>query len=98
VLAVKTRSAHWNVHAAGFYDRHTLFDVQYKQLNDISAEIAERARMLGGLPIGSFEEFLKNTRLNEQPGDVPDIIDLFADHETVIFFFARGCEKVFRGV
>lgn len=93
VLSTKTRSAHWNVSGAGFYDRHTLFDVQYKQLNEISGEISKRARVLGGLPIGSFEEFLKNTRLDEQPGDVPDFVDLLADHEAVIRFLREDAKK-----
>jgi starvation-inducible DNA-binding protein len=93
VLSTKTRSAHWNVSGAGFYDRYTLFDVQYKQLNEISGEISKRVRVLGGLPIGSFEEFLKNTRLDEQPGNVPDFVDLLADHEAVIRFLREDAKK-----
>jgi starvation-inducible DNA-binding protein len=93
VLTVKTRSAHWNVSGAGFYYRYALFDVQYKQLNDISDEIAIRARVLGGLPNGSFEEYLKNTRLDEQPGDVPDIMDLLADHEAIIRYLREDARK-----
>jgi starvation-inducible DNA-binding protein len=54
VLAIKTRSAHWNVRGADFFELHTLFGIQYELLNNISNEIAERARMLGGLAIGSF--------------------------------------------
>ena len=49
VLTLKTRSAHWNVSGAGFFELHILFDSQYKQLNEISDEIAERVRMLGGM-------------------------------------------------
>jgi starvation-inducible DNA-binding protein len=93
VLCMKTRNAHWNVHGAGFYDRHTLFDVQYKQLNDISDEISKRARVLGGLPMGTFEEYLKNTRLVEQPGNVPDIQELLADHEAAIRFLREDARK-----
>ena len=37
--------------------------------------------MLGGFAIGSLEEFLSHTRLEEQPGVVPDILRLLADHE-----------------
>jgi starvation-inducible DNA-binding protein len=93
VLCMKTRRALWNAHGPGFYDRRTLFDVQYKQLNDISDEISKRARVLGGLPIGSFKEFLKNTRLDEQPGDVPDIMDLLAGHEAAIRFMREDAKK-----
>jgi starvation-inducible DNA-binding protein len=93
VLTLKTRSAHWNVSGASFFELQNLFDSQYVQLNKISDEIAERARMLGGLPIGSFEGFLKNTRLEEQPGNVPEIMDLLADHEAVIRFLREDAKK-----
>jgi len=96
VLAAKTRSAHWNVSGPDFFELHILFDTQYKQLNDISDEVAERARMLGGFAIGSLKEFLKHTRLDEQSGDVPDILCLLADHETFIRFMredARICTE-----
>jgi starvation-inducible DNA-binding protein len=94
VLTVKTRSAHWNVSGAGFFELYILFDSQYKQLNDISDEIAERVRMMGGMAIGSLHEFLKHTQIEEQPGLVPDILRLVADHETSIRFLrdvARKC-------
>ena len=93
VLSMKTRSALWNLHGAGFDDRHALFDLQSKQLNNISEEIAERTQVLGGLPIGSFGEFLNNTRLAEQPGNVPDTMDLLADHEAFIRSLREDAKK-----
>ncbi|NTV36349.1 MAG: DNA starvation/stationary phase protection protein [Anaerolineaceae bacterium] len=96
VLSVKTRSAHWNVSGTGFFEMHILFNSQYEQLNGISDELAERARMLGGISIGSMNEFIKFTRLNEQPGEVPNIMDLLADHEASIRFLrddSRVCSQ-----
>jgi starvation-inducible DNA-binding protein len=93
LLALKTRSALWNVSGAGFLELRILFDTQYKQLSNISDEIAERARMLGGFTIGSFAEFLTHTRLDEQPGDVPDILQLLADHEASIRFLREDARK-----
>jgi len=93
VLTVKTRSAHWNVSGAGFFDQYILFDSQYKQLNDISDEIAERARMLGGIAIGSLQEFIDYTRVEEQPGVIPDILRLIADHEATIRFLREDARK-----
>jgi starvation-inducible DNA-binding protein len=98
VLTAKTRSAHWNVCGAGFFELRILFDTQYKQLNEISDEIAERARMLGGIAIGSFREFIDHARIEEQPGVVPDILRLIADHEAIIRFLredARNCTEEF---
>ncbi len=98
LLKTKTRSAHWNVRGVDFYKLYTLFDTQYQLLNTISDEIAERARMLGGVTIGSLEEFLNYTRLEEQPGVAPDILRLLADQETCIRFLredARKCTEDF---
>ena len=92
VLTLKTRGAHWNVSGVGFIELHILFDSQYKQLNDISDEIAERVRMLGGVAIGSLAEFLKYTQMEEQPGVVPDILRLLADHETSIRFLREDAK------
>lgn len=93
VLAIKTRSAHWNVSGAGFYDLHTLFAAQYQSLDHISDDIAERARMLGGIAIGSLEEFLTYTRMEEQSGGDPDILSLLADHEALIRFLREDARK-----
>jgi len=93
VLSLKTRNAHWNVSGAGFLELRILYKTQYKQLNAITDEIAGRTRTLGGLPIGSFEGFLKNSRLTERHGDIPNIRDLLADHETSIRFLVENAKK-----
>lgn len=84
VLSTKTRCAQWNVRGTGFFELSTLFETQYQLLNNISTEVAERTRMLGGYAIGSFEEFINYTRLEEHPGVVPDTLRLLADHEASI--------------
>ena len=93
VLTLKTRSAHWNVSGTGFLELRVLFDAQYKQLIHISDEIAERVRMLGGFTLGSFSEFLAHARLEEQPGDIPDVLHLLADHEASIRFLREDARK-----
>jgi starvation-inducible DNA-binding protein len=93
VLSQKTRSAHWNVSGKGFFELHILFETQYKQLNEIADGVAERTRILGGFAIASFEEFLAHTRLEESPRDIPDILHLLADHETVIRLLREDIRK-----
>ena len=93
VLTLKTHCAYWNVSGVGFFELHLLFDSQYEQLNDISDEIAERARILGGLVIGSLHEIINSTRLQELPGTTPDIIELLADHEAFIRFLREDSKK-----
>ncbi len=51
-------------------------------------EVAERIRSIGGFSIATLEEFLRYSRLREQPGQYPDahgmISKLLAYHETII--------------
>jgi starvation-inducible DNA-binding protein len=93
VLATKTRSAHWNVQGAAFFELHTLFGAQYQQLSALADEIAERARMLGGYAYGCLQVFLEHTRLSEQPGEIPDMMRLLADHEAIIRFLREDAKK-----
>ena len=93
VLTQKTRSAQWNVSGAGFFELINLFDSQYKQLNDILDQIALRSRMLGGIAIGSLQEFIQCSWIEEQPGVIPDILRLIADHEASIRFLREDARK-----
>jgi len=88
VLYTKTRKFHWNVTGPLFHDLHKFFESQYEELNEIIDEVAERARSLSGLSYGALGEFLKRTRLKENPGQNPNakgmIRNLLSDHEAVI--------------
>ena len=88
LLYTKTRKFHWNVEGLHFHDLHKFFESQYEALNEIVDDVAERARALGGISMGTLSEFLKTTRLKENPGKNPDalgmIADLLKDHEAII--------------
>lgn len=94
VLSQKTRSAHWNSSGASFFELHILFETQYKQLDEIVDKIAERTRILGGMAISSFKEFLAHSRLEEDSTKVPDLLHLLADHESIIRFLREDIRKV----
>jgi len=93
LLSQKTRNAHWNTNGKGFFELRILFETQYKQLNEIADKIAERTRILGGFAIASFKEFLGLTKLEEQPENIPDILHLLADHETIIRLLREDIRK-----
>ena len=95
ILAAKTRSASWHIHGTKFLSLQPILEAQLNQLNSISYEIAERVRILGGFVIGSFEELLHQTRLAEQPGEVPDLMRLLADHEASIRLLREDARKCF---
>jgi starvation-inducible DNA-binding protein len=93
VLTQKTRNAHWNVSGKDFFELHILFETQYKQLNEISDKLAGRVRMLGGIAIASFEEFVKHAQIMEHDTEIPDNLHLLADHETVIRILRENIRK-----
>lgn len=88
LLYTKSLKYHWNVHGMVFHDFHALFKEQYEQLLDIADEVAERIRALGEPSFGTLQEFAQNTRLKEEPGIIPDALnmikDLAQDHEAII--------------
>ncbi len=53
-LCLKTQGYHWNVEGRTFYQLHTLFEVQYKEMIDAVDELAERIRALGGYAPSTF--------------------------------------------
>ena len=85
VLYVKTRKAHWNVSGTNFYLLHKAFEDQFKEIEKIIDQVAERVGMLGDHSIATFAEFEKMSLLKEQgeknqsPKDC--LKELLNDHE-----------------
>jgi starvation-inducible DNA-binding protein len=88
VLYIKTRNAHWNVEGSDFAAVHKFFESQYDELEEIIDQVAERIRSIGHYAIGTMEDYLKLTQLNEKSSEGNDslvfIKDLLSDHEAVI--------------
>lgn len=88
VLYTKTRNYHWNVTGPGFAALHKLFERQYRSLDVIADDVAERARAMGAWAVGTLAEFKKRATIEEAPGRYPDAEEmtqeLAADHETII--------------
>lgn len=88
VLCTKTRNAHWNVTGQNFYELHNFFASQYKALDIIIDETAERVRSLGHFAIGSLKDFMSITHMNEEKDGFSNsrqiIQTLLIDHETII--------------
>ena len=93
MLAQKTRNAHWNVSGINFLELYQLYEKQYNQLNKAIDRIAERVRMLGGYALASFGESLSRSVLEEQHATVPDLLQLLADHESVIRYLREDIRK-----
>ena len=85
VLYLKTRKFHWNISGNSFLELHVFFQDQYKALEEIIDEVAERIGKLGNHTIGTLQEFSEHTTLKESPGKYPSqkemIAKLLEDHE-----------------
>jgi len=98
ILLIKTKKAHWDVMGPEFVSLHELWDRQYETLSEYVDSIAERVRMLGGIPIGTARGFLEASELTETPGYVDTateaVAGLLEDHETIVRMQRRAIEVV----
>jgi starvation-inducible DNA-binding protein len=96
-LYMKTRKFHWNVSGESFMELHKLFEHQYKEIEEIIDEVAERIGKLGSVTIGTMTQYVKMTRLKESPDDYPErmkmVEELLKDHETVIKALREDIDK-----
>jgi starvation-inducible DNA-binding protein len=87
VLYTKARNYHWNVVGDHFFTLHPEFEKLYSSLSEDIDAVAERARSLGGIALGTMAQFLERTTLKESK-DLPDasamVSDLASDYEAVI--------------
>ena len=87
-LYARTRYCHWNVTGPAFTVLHKFFESQYEELADILDNVAERARMLGGVAAGgNLATITTSQRLpetKEETGAMKMVLGLLNDHETII--------------
>lgn len=96
VLYQKTRNYHWNIEGPSFLELHRFYEEQYKALEEIIDEVAERIRSLGHYAEGRLGDFLKLTNLLEQDYSTDrkvQMTNLLNDHETVIREFRGQVDK-----
>ncbi|MBI2608219.1 MAG: DNA starvation/stationary phase protection protein [Deltaproteobacteria bacterium] len=104
VLYTKTLNFHWNVEGPQFNDLHKFFNEQYEILLEKIDDIAERIRALGGVALGSLNDFLKNTRLQESSNakSAQDMLkDLLSSHESIIQLLRKDfvtCDEKYNDV
>jgi len=62
---VKLQNYHWNVTGKGFYVTHEKLEEYYKEIRVEIDEIAEHILALGYQPIGTMQDFMKNSEIQE---------------------------------
>ncbi|MEL7472908.1 MAG: Dps family protein [Planctomycetota bacterium] len=71
VLYYKTRNFHWNVQGPSFFTLHAEFEALYTALVTHIDDLAERVRMLHGVPITTLANAIEQSRVEEAPGVWP---------------------------
>jgi starvation-inducible DNA-binding protein len=68
-LYVKTKNFHWHMSGSHFRDYHLLLDEQGGQIFEMTDDIAERARKIGGSTIRSIGDISKHQRLKDNDAE-----------------------------
>jgi starvation-inducible DNA-binding protein len=84
-LYVKTKNFHWHMSGPHFRDYHLLLDEQAEQIFEMTDDIAERARKIGGTSIRSIGDIARRQRLHdndaEYVGPQEMLAELSADNQ-----------------
>ncbi len=64
-LYVKTKNFHWHMSGPQFRDYHLLLDEQSGQIFDMTDDIAERARKIGGSTLRSIADIARHQRIQD---------------------------------
>lgn len=66
ILYVKLHNYHWNVKGMNFKSVHEMTESYYNYFAEQYDEIAERIVQLGGKPLATLNDYLKNASLKEE--------------------------------
>lgn len=89
----KLRNFHWTVHGKSFFELHRQFEEMYNEIKVQIDEIAERILILGTLPIGTLQAYLKNSTIKEvvQPLSPQEMVgELIKDMDTLTGIMREG--------
>lgn len=83
VMNVKLQNYHWNVQGKGFFITHEKLEEYYDEMRVQIDEIAEHILALGYEPLGTMQDFLKNSEIqeakNERIKSLPIIKEVIKD-------------------
>ena len=100
-LYIKTKNFHWHMSGPHFRDWHLMLDEQATQIYDITDDIAERVRKIGGTTIRSIGQIAKLSKIkdSDEAGMAPKAMlsELLADNRNLITRL-RACHAVTESV
>jgi starvation-inducible DNA-binding protein len=78
-LYVKTKNFHWHMSGPNFRDYHLLLDEHSDQIFEITDDIAERARKIGGTTLHSIGDIARHQRLKDNDAESVAPLDMLAE-------------------
>jgi starvation-inducible DNA-binding protein len=78
-LYVKTKNFHWHMSGRSFRDYHLLLDEQSEQIFDMTDDIAERGRKIGGAALRSISDISEHQRLKDNNTEIVPPKDMLAE-------------------
>jgi starvation-inducible DNA-binding protein len=78
-LYLKTKNFHWHMSGRSFRDYHLLLDEHSEQIFDMTDEIAERGRKIGGAALRSISDISEHQRLKDNNAEIVTPKDMLAE-------------------
>jgi starvation-inducible DNA-binding protein len=78
-LYMKTKNFHWHMSGHHFRDYHLLLDEHGDQLFEMTDDIAERARKIGGTTLRSIGDIAKHQRLKDNDAEFVAPLDMLTE-------------------
>ena len=78
-LYMKTKNFHWHMSGRHFRDYHLLLDEHAEQVFDMTDDIAERARKIGGTTLHSISDISRHQRLKDNNAEFVAPKDMLAE-------------------
>lgn len=83
VMNIKLQNYHWNVNGKGFFITHEKLEEYYDEIRNQIDEIAEHILSLGYQPLGTLQDFINNSEIqeakNEKIKSIPIIKNVIND-------------------
>jgi starvation-inducible DNA-binding protein len=78
-IYVKTKNFHWHMTGKHFRDYHLLLDEHGEQIFEMTDDVAERARKLGGKTLRSIGDIARHQRLKDNDAEGLSPADMLSD-------------------
>src|SRR5260221_11002500 len=96
-LYMKTKNFHWHMTGPHFRDYHLLLDEQGEQIFEMTDDIAERARKIGGATLRSIGDIAEHQRLKDNNAEFvgpKEMLGELADDNLQLTRFLRSTHEI----